>query len=273
MRAVRTDFTSATALLRYSYKAFFGVESSTEQHRHRDTTNMVEKAQSVSAATRVFATPELLEAILLEMWKTRVGLTRWQAKDVLLSQRVNRAFRSCILGSPEIQRRLGFRPEIVEAPGPVEDERGECGENDFLWTINDVVSAVTGLSRVYFSNKAKSISDEELPYPKISFERPTTVEAAALKDNPASFLKMYPQRPALECIVIQVSQCEMWMVKKMGIEVFCWCAQITVKLQPLGKLFELAASLQEAAKEIERIEEAINWWERNEEDARDYDIP
>ncbi|KAF7194844.1 hypothetical protein HII31_03804 [Pseudocercospora fuligena] len=236
---------------------------------------MAHTPQRLSAATRVFATPELLEVILLKVCETRLGRTRWRARDVLLSQRVNRAFRSCILGSPEIQRRLGFKQEIIQAPGPVEDELGECGQNRLLWAFNDLVLAVTGLPRVYFSKRAKNISDEELPYSMISFERspyPQHFEAI-LKDNAASFLKMYPQRPALDRIVIQVSQCEMWMVKKMGIEVFCWCAQITVKLQPLGKLFELAASLQKAAKEIERIEEAMNWWERNEDDARDYEIP
>lgn len=51
----------------------------------------------------------------------------------------------------------------------------------------------------------------------------------------------------------------------MGIQLFCWGAQITVKLQPLGALLELAASLQKAADDIERIEEAVNWWDRNEE--------
>lgn len=125
---------------------------------------MADITQTMSAANRVFRTPELLEAILLAMWKTRVGLTRCQAKDVLLSQRVSKAFQSCILGSLEIQRRLGFEPDIIQLPGPVEDEHGEWGQSHLLWANGDLIPALKGQPRVFFRKNARKISDES-PYP------------------------------------------------------------------------------------------------------------
>ncbi|EME78757.1 uncharacterized protein MYCFIDRAFT_178864 [Pseudocercospora fijiensis CIRAD86] len=238
---------------------------------------MAATTQPISAATRVFTTPELLEAILLEVqaiecprsWESLKDwfTPTWQARDVLLSQRVSRAFRSCISGSPEIQRRLGFRPERIQ-----DDKRGETKQNGRVWAFDRFVWQFEGNARVHLCKKSFS---DEVPYPMIWFERPRYphVLEGAPKDSPASFLKMYPQRPARECIVVRISKWDMWMIRRAGIELFCWSAQVTVKLQPLGGLFDLAASLQKAADGIERVEEAGNWWQRNEEVARDFGMP
>lgn len=60
----------------------------------------------LSACTRVFHTPELLEAILAQLPK----------KDLLFAQRVSRHFQSSIKSSPSLQRALFFRAAPLKDP-------------------------------------------------------------------------------------------------------------------------------------------------------------
>jgi hypothetical protein len=56
---------------------------------------------SVSAASRVFHLPELLESILLHL----------STKEILLSQRTNQDFRNTTLGSVRLRRKLFIEPD------------------------------------------------------------------------------------------------------------------------------------------------------------------
>ena len=64
----------------------------------------------MAAKSRVFDTPELMEAILLQL----------PLKDALLSQRVSKQWRNTIVGSTKLQQLLFFRPmgELADRPSP-----------------------------------------------------------------------------------------------------------------------------------------------------------
>lgn len=61
-----------------------------------------------NAVDKVFNTPELLEAILIDL----------DIKTILLSQRVNRTFNATIAGSIKLRRKLYFEPATAaDSPG------------------------------------------------------------------------------------------------------------------------------------------------------------
>lgn len=63
----------------------------------------------MAAASRVFAIPELLEKILLYL----------PERDLLLTQRVNKAFRNVADSSLHLQRKLFLRADVDSEDGPV----------------------------------------------------------------------------------------------------------------------------------------------------------
>lgn len=75
-------------------------------------------------ATKVFAVPELLESILLEL----------PAKDLLLAQRVDTTFRDAIDHSIKIQRALFFKPDLAAS----QDVQAEPRINPLLKRILDI---------------------------------------------------------------------------------------------------------------------------------------
>lgn len=68
------------------------------------------QSATMSTASQVFATTELLEAILLEL----------PGHDILRSQRVSRQWQATIIGSPKLQQALF----MLASPKP-EDEPGK----------------------------------------------------------------------------------------------------------------------------------------------------
>lgn len=78
-----------------------------------------------TAATKVFDTAELLEAVLLQL----------PPRDLLLTQRVNTAFKASIDRSVHIQRKLFFKPNEVRP----DDETGLVTVNPFLLRVIDFV--------------------------------------------------------------------------------------------------------------------------------------
>lgn len=62
----------------------------------------------MTASTRVFAIPELLENILLHL----------PERDLLLAQRVNRSFRDVTTASVHLQRKLFFTADLVSEDVP-----------------------------------------------------------------------------------------------------------------------------------------------------------
>ncbi|KXS93985.1 hypothetical protein AC579_7623 [Pseudocercospora musae] len=194
----------------------------------------------MSAATRAFATLELLEAILLEIWETIL----WQTGGVLISQRVNRAFRSCILGSPEIQRRLGLKVKIIRVPVPIFSHLRAPRLNRLAYRALTKLKGLEGVQLLTHPTETLTLRQFDLEM--------------ALKDNSASFL-MYLRSPMSEYTIILISQME----RRRRLELTWRSAQVTFKVQPFGVLVKMAMSLQNPADDIERIEELKNWWNVN----------
>ncbi|KAK6439949.1 hypothetical protein LTR95_003828 [Oleoguttula sp. CCFEE 5521] len=112
------------------------------------------KALALSAATRVFIIPELVEEILFHV----------RMKDVLVLQRTSKAFDRTIRESPRLQEKLFFRPIKLAAPrqrGLLLDMASDSYVNNLLLSFLD---AQCGRYRCKLGRNAANIEGITMGY-------------------------------------------------------------------------------------------------------------
>ncbi|KXS93516.1 hypothetical protein AC578_1446 [Pseudocercospora eumusae] len=211
---------------------------------------------TASATSRVFATAELLEAILLEA----------DTHTVLFAQRVNCNFQTCIKESPPLQQKLFFKP--VSANSAIEPHKDEPGQNPLLFKticIPDsddppVEGGPFSRSRVWANET--SIMQFELYYSKDEDGREVLLmdfddsevdklrrDLENLVPQHPTFLDMYPCQNADSKLRIRVISDRHPCIRPGEV----WFHMVVdVQMRPLGQLLQFSMSMQRALKSILR---------------------
>ncbi|KXS93990.1 hypothetical protein AC579_7622 [Pseudocercospora musae] len=220
------------------------------------TSTIMKTIPQSTAATRVFATAELLEAIMLEVLGSEVidcagrhdnRASGYEervecAKTVLHMQRVNKTFQSCILGSPALRRQLGLATRVGT-------QRAISVNTLMLKPYRWIAPwrspiPINGLEHFCLFNNDKGVA--------VSFEITDRRRLQdTLRNSPASWLKLWVSCPMPEHIRLSIGSCH--RDAKTGADLYWWQMEIKVKAEILGVLLDLAMSLKGAAEELERV--------------------
>ncbi|KAF7194857.1 hypothetical protein HII31_03817 [Pseudocercospora fuligena] len=209
-----------------------------------------------TATTRVFATTELLEAILLEVSESgpvdaggghneRIAgyAERVEGvKTVLLAQRVNKIFQSCIQGSSALLCQLGLKTRI-KAQRAISINTLILKPHRWIAPWRSPIP-INGIEHFCLYNNDAGLT--------VSFEIADRHRLqATLRVNSASMLKLWVSCPMPEHIRLSIESCH--RDAKTGANWYWWQMEMKVKAGALGVLLGLAASLKEAAEELERV--------------------
>ncbi|KXS93517.1 hypothetical protein AC578_1447 [Pseudocercospora eumusae] len=213
-----------------------------------------------SAATRVFATTELLESILLEVLRTEVfdrtdshdkKISNHNervkcAKTILHTQRINKKFQSCIQGSPALRRHLGLGLDTTRLSAQREITVNALILKPHRWIAPwRSQIPIHGLEHFSLYNNDNGVT--------ISFEIADIVRLQdTLRENSASLLKMWVSCPMPEYLCLSIESCH----RDAGTgaaDGYWWQMEMKVKAGVLGVLIGLAVSLKEAAEGLERV--------------------
>ncbi|KAK4611888.1 hypothetical protein CLAFUW4_13035 [Fulvia fulva] len=215
---------------------------------------------SPSACDRVIAVPELCKLILLAL----------PPKDLLLSQRINKTIRTIITETPSLQRRLFFatQPQSAELDNELPKNRDEVNElaldtsswlfpelSEFYAWSSHITHSITNYDRLHAEVRIIHVGEDTL--------------SNILANSKCSYMDMFLQARALPTEVTIDSTNEHLRRIHWG------QASINIKSSTLREVFEMAKSLERAARRKEEdVRYELEWeWDEASMLAYDYERP